>query len=147
MDDPVPFVNLFPDIYPKRRAVPYLEEGSIGVLIKSVMFHRNEEALLCRGLVLHARDGDRIYDTVCFKVVDITPVVGYDLDLARDQGDVEESWSQKANGTLSPCELVSRPREVGGRGQALRYHAGSALLQGACLDIETVVDESFGTRP
>ncbi|KAK2844052.1 hypothetical protein Q5P01_010711 [Channa striata] len=84
MDDPMPFMNLFRDIYPERRTVPYLEEGSIGVLIKSVMFHRNEEALLCRGLVLHARDGDRIYDTVCFKVVDITPVVGYNLDLVRE---------------------------------------------------------------
>ncbi|KAK2812862.1 hypothetical protein Q5P01_000939 [Channa striata] len=111
MDDPMPFVNLFPDIYPKRRAVPYVEEGSIGVLIKSVMFHRNEEALLCRGLVLHARHGDRIYDTVCFKVVDITPVVGYDLDLARDQGDVEESWSQVSQ--VWSRHFVQEPVDIG----------------------------------
>ncbi|KAK2812508.1 hypothetical protein Q5P01_000008 [Channa striata] len=231
MDDPMPFVNLFPDIYPKRRAVPYVEEGSIGVLIKSVMFHRNEEALLCRGLVLHARHGDRIYDTVCFKVVDITPVVGYDLDLARDQGDVEESWSQvsqvwsrhfvqepvdigvlhddikrkvnarvfpirsialarrymenvkgaltfgdfcadtgyyvardgntpalccdvmfgrmyfvpeeKANGTLSPCELVYDHERSEAEARLFDTTHAPHFYRAACLDIETVVDESF----
>ncbi|KAK2825775.1 hypothetical protein Q5P01_019989 [Channa striata] len=231
MDDPMPFVNLFPDIYPKRRAVPYLEEGSIGVLIKSVILHRNEEALLCRGLVLHARDGDRIYDTVCFKVVDITPVVGYDLDLVRDQGDAEESWSQvsqvwsrhfvqepvdigvlhddikrkvnarvfpirsialarrymenvkgaltfgdfcadtgyyvardgnmpalccdvmfgrmyfvpeeKANGTLSPCELVYDHERSEAEARLFDTTHAPHFYRAACLDIETVVDESF----
>ncbi|KAK2856673.1 hypothetical protein Q5P01_005408 [Channa striata] len=231
MDDPMPFVNLFPDIYPKRRAVPYLEEGSIGVLIKSVMFHRNEEALLCRGLVLHARDGNRIYDTVCFKVVDITPVVGYDLDLVRDQGDAEESWSQvsqvwsrhfvqepvdigvlyddikrkvnarvfpirsialarrymenvkgaltfgdfcsdtgyyvardgntpalccdvmfgrmyfvpeeKANGTLSPCELVYDHKRSEAKARLFDTTHAPHFYRAACLDIETVVDESL----
>lgn len=46
MDKPVPVVNFFPDIYPERRAVE-LEPNLVCVMIKSVMFHRREEALLC----------------------------------------------------------------------------------------------------
>ncbi|KAK2847554.1 hypothetical protein Q5P01_010553 [Channa striata] len=133
------------------------------------MFHRNEEALLCRGSVLHASDG-RIYDTLCFKVMDITPVVGYDLDLVRDQGDTEESWSQarryiesvkgntpalccdvmfgrksfipkkKANGTLSPCELVYEHKRSEAEARLLDTTHAPHFYRAACLDIDTVVD-------
>nr|BBA49171.1 DNA polymerase [Oryzias latipes] len=94
MDRPIPFVNLFPDIFPKRRAVSPSERGLIGLMVKSVMFHRLEEALLCRGLVLQAHNGTTVYTTVCFKVVGIMPVVGYDLELDSDQGDACESWER-----------------------------------------------------
>lgn len=92
MNKAVPFVHLFPNIYPERRAVNHeLESNLVGVMIKSVIFHRQEEALLCRGLVVQARDIS-IYTTVHFKVTGIAPVVGYDLDLIRDQDGEEETW-------------------------------------------------------
>ena len=89
MNKAVPFVDLFPDIYPQQRAIdPEIEPDQVGVMIKSVMFHREEEALLCRGLVVQARD----YSTVHLKVTGISPVVGYDLDLVRDQDGETETW-------------------------------------------------------
>lgn len=92
MNKAVPFVELFPNIYPERRVVnPELEPNLVGVMIKSVIFHMQKEALLCRGLVVQARDMT-IYTTVHFKVTDIAPVVGYDLDLIRDQDNEEETW-------------------------------------------------------
>lgn len=68
----------------------------IGVMVKSVMFHRWEEALLCRGLVVQEspKKGTGVYTTVCFKVVGITPVVGYDLELMSDQGEDCDSWER-----------------------------------------------------
>ena len=122
-DKAVPFVDLFPDIYPERRAVnSELEPNLVGVLIKSVIiFHRQEEALLCRGLVVaaaavaaQARDIS-IYTTVHFKVTGIAPVVGYDLDLIGDQdGEEEEAWGL-VKGTkhflsLSQCTSTSTTR-------------------------------------
>lgn len=87
MNDPIPFAKLFPSIYPERRTVLWpAERGLVGVLLKSVMFHRNEETLLCRGLVLRTNRSDHIHTTVCFKVANLTPVVGYDLDLRGDEG-------------------------------------------------------------
>lgn len=92
MNKAVPFVDYFPDIYPERRVVnPDLESNLVGVMIKSVLFNRQEEALLCRGLVVQARDIN-IYTTVHFKVTGIAPVVGYDLDLGLDQDGEEETW-------------------------------------------------------
>ena len=92
MNKAVPFVDYFPDIYPERRVVNSdLEPNLVGVMIKSVLFNRQEEALLCRGLVVQARD-IKIYTTVHFKVTGIAPVVGYDLDLGRDQDGEEETW-------------------------------------------------------
>lgn len=91
MNRAVPFVDLFPNIYPERRAVnPEHECNLVGVLIKSVMFHKHE-TLLCRGLVIQARDIS-VYSTVHFKITGITPVVGYDLDLIRDEDGEEETW-------------------------------------------------------
>ena len=93
MNKAVPFAEFFPNIYPDRRAVNLeLEPNLVGVMIKSVMFHRQEEALLCRGLVLQAPRKVKIYTTVHFKVTGIAPVVGYDLDLMYDQDGEEENW-------------------------------------------------------
>ncbi|KAJ8009800.1 hypothetical protein DPEC_G00067970 [Dallia pectoralis] len=92
MNGAVPFVEFFPNVYPERRSVdPIREPDLVGVMIKSVLFHRQGETLLCRGLVVQARD-ERINTTVHFRVTGIAPVVGYDLDLIRDQDGEEESW-------------------------------------------------------
>lgn len=84
-------MDLFPNIYPERRVVyPKLEPNLVGVMIKSVIFDGREEALLCRGLVVQARDN--VYSTVHFRVTGIAPVVGYDLNLTLDQDGEKETW-------------------------------------------------------
>ena len=92
MQKAVPFVDFFPNIYPQRRVVkPEVEHNLVGVILKSIVFHKQEEALLCRGLVVRGQHAN-IYTTVHLKVTDITPVVGYDLDLILDQDGEEEMW-------------------------------------------------------
>ncbi|TKS75734.1 DNA polymerase delta catalytic subunit [Collichthys lucidus] len=93
MNDTVPFVGLFPTIYPEHRPVnPAHEPHLVGVMIKSVLFHRQDEALLCRGLVVEQVRDVSVNTTVCFRVTGIAPVVGYDLDLLHDQDDDWETW-------------------------------------------------------
>ncbi|KAE8277393.1 hypothetical protein D5F01_LYC24678 [Larimichthys crocea] len=99
MNDTVPFVGLFPTIYPEHRPVnPAHEPHLVGVMIKSVLFHRQDEALLCRGLVVEQVRDVSVNTTVCFRVTGIAPVVGYDLDLLHDQDDdwdlVRDNWSE-----------------------------------------------------
>lgn len=89
MDNPTPFADLFRDIYPQRRPVSLTNEPHlVGLLIKSVFFHRQEEALLCRALVLQGQCVT-IYTTVNLKITGISPVVGYDLEVQDD----DETWS------------------------------------------------------
>lgn len=88
MDSATPFVGLFRDIYPQRRSVDLAKEPHlVGVLIKSVYFHRQDETLLCRGLVLQGQHV-AIYTTVNLRITGIAPIVGYDLDLQ----DEDETW-------------------------------------------------------
>ncbi|KAI4797390.1 hypothetical protein KUCAC02_025119 [Chaenocephalus aceratus] len=110
MDKAVPFVDFFPNVYPERRSVNLeTEPNLVGVMIKSVFFHTEEEALLCRGLVVHAR-GIELYSTVHLKVKGIAPVVGYDMDLIRDQDGEEETW-ELVRGTWSK-HMVAQPVRV-----------------------------------
>ena len=101
MNKAVPFVDLFPNSYPECRAVnPELKPNLIGVMIKSVMFDRQEEVLLWRGLLVQAKDIN-IYTTVHFKGTGIAPAVGFDLDLIHNKDGeeetgelVQETWSK-----------------------------------------------------
>lgn len=89
----VPFADLFPSVYPECRPVkPALEPNLVGVMIKSILFQRQEEALLCRGLVVERAQDFAVHTTVHFRVTGVAPVVGYDLDLIRDQDHEDESW-------------------------------------------------------
>lgn len=100
MDQPLPFVEHFPDIYPQLRSVIVNREPDlVGVLFKSIFYHKEEESLLCRGLVLRSNNEYYPkYTTVNIKVSNLNPVVGYDLDMdATDSNNwdsVRKSWSK-----------------------------------------------------
>ncbi|KAK7915607.1 hypothetical protein WMY93_011368 [Mugilogobius chulae] len=108
MDKVLPFVEMFPNIYPTHRPVNMqVEQDLVGVMIKSVMFSRAEEALLCRGLIVDGQNVS-IHTTVYLKVVNISPIVGYDLELVHDQDHLQENWEsvQKTWFSHITCEPV-----------------------------------------
>ncbi|KAE8277928.1 hypothetical protein D5F01_LYC24047 [Larimichthys crocea] len=172
MNDTVPFVGLFPTIYPEHRPVnPAHEPHLVGVMIKSVLFHRQDEALLCRGLVVEQVRDVSVNTTVCFRVTGIAPVVGYDLDLLHDQDDDWETWDlgyyvardgntpalcsgvmfgrvyfvpkNKLEQSLSVSELVYDHVRSEQEAQLFDSRHVHHFYKAACLDIETVFDASY----
>ena len=89
MDKPLSFERIFPDIYPNRRQVDFEEPDLIGLLVKSVFFHDN--ALLCRALVISGQRA-KLNSTLCFRVHPLNPIVGYDLDMNRDENAPDDRW-------------------------------------------------------
>lgn len=107
MDNPTPFNNLFPGIYPERRSVNLADEPNlVGVMIKSCYFHRQDETLLCRALVIHTNTLAR-YSTLNMKFTGIRPIVGFDLDLDCDDSGkwpaTKSSWAKHF--ALDPVHL------------------------------------------
>lgn len=86
-------MELFPNIYPIQKSVNCeMEKELIGIMIKSVMFSRPQEALLCRGLIIDGQDV-AIYSTVNLTISGLLPILGYDLELANDEREMNEDWN------------------------------------------------------
>lgn len=145
MNKAVPFVDLFPNIYPERRAVnPDFEPNLVGVMIKSVIFHRQEEVLLCRGLVVQAQNIS-IYTMVHLKVTGIAPVVGYDLDLIRDQDGEEETW-ELVRETWSK-HFVAEPMNIHVLHDDIKRKVNAQVFPLKCISLAMVRDHGLGLHP
>ena len=114
MDGPFPFMSLFSSIYPVQRAVDLTTEPSlVGLLIKSVMHDREQNSLLCRTMALHG-PGRLLYRTFTMRVKNISPVVGYDLELCDSSTEtwekIKSEWSPYMR--ADPVELVVRQDDI-----------------------------------
>ena len=114
MDDPFLFMSYFPNMYPVQRTVNMAREpGLVGLLIKSIMHDQQQNSLLCRTLAIHGPN-HVLHHTFTMRVKDISPVVGYDLDLHDSSSETWErvkiEWSRYMKS--EPVKIMVRQDDI-----------------------------------